>query len=202
MIIPEEILSHFNAQFQDYSKDDYIFYEDEPANYYYQVITGSVKMSSYSLNGQEFIQGVFKPGESFGEPAIFGDFLYPNNAIAMEDCQLARLPKDIFFEILKKHFEIHLKFSHIMSNRLRYKAVLLKEISSYCPDHIILTLLRYMRESSGHSKSDKYQVPYTRQQIADMTGLRVETVIRNVKKLQKEGKVLIENHKIVLPENI
>lgn len=202
MIIPEEILSHFNAQFQDYSKDDYIFYEDEPANYYYQVITGSVKMSSYSLNGQEFIQGVFKPGESFGEPAIFGDFLYPNNAIAMEDCQLARLPKDIFFEILKNHFEIHLKFSHIMSNRLRYKAVLLKEISSYCPDHIILTLLRYMRESSGHSKSDKYQVPYTRQQIADMTGLRVETVIRNVKKLQKEGKVLIENHKIVLPENI
>jgi CRP-like cAMP-binding protein len=202
MIIPEEILSQFNAQFQDYSKDDYIFYEDEPANYYYQVITGSVKMSSYSLNGQEFIQGVFKPGESFGEPAIFGDFLYPNNAIAMEDCQLARLPKDIFFEILKNHFEIPLKFSHIMSNRLRYKAVLLKEISSYCPDHIILTLLRYMRESSGHSKSDKYQVPYTRQQIADMTGLRVETVIRNVKKLQKEGKVLIENHKIVLPENI
>ncbi|HBH23718.1 MAG TPA: Crp/Fnr family transcriptional regulator [Cytophagales bacterium] len=163
MIIPEEILSQFNAQFQDYSKDDYIFYEDEPANYYYQVITGSVKMSSYSLNGQEFIQGVFKPRESFGEPAIFGDFLYPNNAIAMEDCQLARLPKDIFFEILKKHFEIHLKFSHIMSNRLRYKAVLLKGISSYCPDPIILTLLRYMRESSGHSKSDKYQAPYTRQ---------------------------------------
>jgi CRP-like cAMP-binding protein len=38
--------------------------------------------------------------------------------------------------------------------------------------------------------------PFTRQQLADMTGLRVETVIRTVKKMEKEGKLCLEGHKI------
>ena len=155
-------------------------------------------MSSYSENGQEFIQGIFKSGQSFGEPAIFGDFPYPNNAIATENSEIARLPKDVFYELLQEHFEIHQKFTSLFSNRLRYKAILLKEISSYCPDHVIMTLLKYLRDNSDIKDKAQFYIPFTRQQIADMTGLRVETVIRTVKKLQKEGKLEIKQHKIYL----
>ncbi len=62
-----------------------------------------------------------------------------------------------------------------------------------------MTLLNYLKkEGSSSTKSDKYQVPFTRQQIADMTGLRVETVIRAVKKLEDDGKLKIVGHKIQL----
>jgi CRP-like cAMP-binding protein len=44
--------------------------------------------------------------------------------------------------------------------------------------------------------ADKIIIPFTRQQLADMTGLRVETVIRTVKKMEKDGKLKIEGHKI------
>ena len=100
MIIPIELLKEKKAYFFEAQKDDYIFAEDEPASFYFQVISGTVKMSSYSESGQEFIQGIFKAGQSFGEPAIFGDFPYPNNAIATEKSELARLPRDIFIELL------------------------------------------------------------------------------------------------------
>ncbi len=199
MIIPVDLLQANKAHFFRADKDAYIFLEDEPANFYFQVITGTVKMSSYSDNGQEFIQGIFKAGQSFGEPAIFGDFPYPNNAIATEESEIARLPKDVFFHLLQGNFEVHKKFNALFSNRLRYKAILLKEISSYCPDHVIMTLIKYLRDSSGKKSMAGFVVPYTRQQIADMTGLRVETVIRTVKQLQKEGKLEIKEHKIYLP---
>jgi len=198
MIIPIEILTEFKAYIYEIQKDEYIFLEDDPALFYYQVISGSVKMSSYSEDGQEFIQGIFKAGQSFGEPAIFGDFPYPNNAIATEKTELARLPKAVFLELLNTHFDIHKKFTSLMANRLRYKAILLKEISSYCPDHIIITLLKYLRDNSEHKGQSNYCVPYTRQEIADMTGLRVETVIRTVKKLQQDGRLNIIQHKIYL----
>ncbi len=198
MMIPQEILQDKKALFVNIEKDEYIFTEDEPATFYFQVISGSVKMSSYSESGQEFIQGIFNAGQSFGEPAIFGDFPYPNNAIATEPSVIAKVPKDVFFEILREHFEIHKKFNALFSNRLRYKAILLKEISSYCPDHVIMTLIKYLRDNSIESKEGEFCVPYTRQQIADMTGLRVETVIRTVKQLQKEGKLDIRSHKIYL----
>ena len=198
MIIPRDLLAEKKAFFFVVKKDEYIFLEDESASFYFQVMSGTVKMSSYSENGQEFIQGLFKAGQSFGEPAIFGDFSYPNNAIATEKSEIARLPKDIFFELLKENFDIQWKFNSLFSNRLRYKSILLKEISSYCPDHVIMTLLNYLRDNSYEKDKAQYYVPFTRQQLADMTGLRVETVIRTVKKLQKNGKLEIKQHKIYL----
>jgi len=145
MIIPRDVLIKNKAHFLEVKKDEYIFQEDDPASFYFQVIQGTVKMSSYSENGQEFIQGIFKAGQSFGEPAVFGDFPYPNNAIATEDSEIAKLPKDVFFDVLKDNFDVHKKFNSLLSNRLRYKAILLKEISSYCPDHVIsLPLLEEM----------------------------------------------------------
>ncbi len=198
MIIPEDILVERKAQVINYKRDDYIFYEDDRPDFYYQIKSGSVKMSSYSTDGQEFIQGVFREGQSFGEPAIFGGFPYPNNAIALEDSVLYRVPVTVFFEILKNNFDLHMKFNLIMSERLRYKSTLLKEISSYSPDHIVMTLLNYIRNEYAEKRDSSFFVPYTRQQIADMTGLRVETVIRTIKKLQKEGKLDIKSHKILL----
>jgi CRP-like cAMP-binding protein len=198
MILPEKILLDYKATLKQYKKDEYIFYEDDNPDYYYQINKGVIKMSSYSSNGQEFIQGIFKSGRSFGEPPLFGNFTYPNNAIAMEDSTVYRLPSAIFFGLLSKNYELHRKFNQILSERLRYKAIILKEISSYCPDHIILTLLNYIRDNSPNKNDSPFLVPNTRQQLADMCGLRVETVIRNIKKLQNEGKIIIKEHKIYL----
>lgn len=199
MIIPEELLKARGGHFFKVARNEYILTEDEKASHYFQVIKGSVKMSSYSSNGQEFIQGIFKTGQSFGEPAIFGDFSFPNNAIALEESTICKLSKDAFFEIVNENPGIQRSFFYILSNRLKYKAILLKEISSYYPDHIILTLLRYIRDNTPGYSGGSFRVPYTRQQIADMSGLRVETVIRTVKKLEGEGKLEINDHKIYLP---
>jgi CRP-like cAMP-binding protein len=198
MIIPEEILNEYKAQVITCQKNDYVFFEDENPDYYHQIISGMIKMSSFSNDGQEFIQGVFYKGQSFGEPAIFGNFPYPSNAIAMEESMLYRLNVSVFFEILKNHFELHRKFNQILAERLRYKSTLLKEISSYSPEHIIMTLLRYIRDRDQQDQGQAFIIPYTRQQIADMTGLRVETVIRTIKKLQMEKKLDIREHKIIL----
>jgi CRP-like cAMP-binding protein len=198
MIIPEEILIEYKAQVIHFNKDDYVFFEDENPDFYFQIKSGIIKMSSFSTDGQEFIQGIFYEGQSFGEPAVFGGFPYPSNAIAMTESILYRLNIAIFFELLKNHFDLHRKFNLILAERLRYKSTILKEISSYSPDHIILTLLRYIREREQPDRTQPFIVPFTRQQIADMTGLRVETVIRTIRKLQQEKKLEIREHKIIL----
>jgi len=41
-----------------------------------------------------------------------------------------------------------------------------------------------------------YKVELTRQQLADLTGLRVETVIRSIKKLEQKGELLIKDRKV------
>jgi CRP-like cAMP-binding protein len=46
-------------------------------------------------------------------------------------------------------------------------------------------------------ESETYRVPFTRQQLADMTGLRVETVIRCIKSMEASGALAIEEGKII-----
>lgn len=177
-------------------KDQVLFHQGDFARDYFQVEAGSVKMYIASPDGQEFIQGIFTAGESFGEPALIGKFPYPGSGKAIENGKVWKLSGDYFEQMLRENFELHMKMTQVLCQRLRYKSMVLSEISSYDPDHRIISLLKYFKSKvSGEGR--RIRIPYTRQQIADMSGLRVETVIRTVKKMEKEGKLVLEGHKIV-----
>ncbi|MBN8820432.1 MULTISPECIES: Crp/Fnr family transcriptional regulator [unclassified Spirosoma] len=195
-MIPAEMLILYGAIEVKLDKDELLFGEGESCLHYFQVQAGAIKMVNYSDEGQEFIQGVFGPGESFGEPPLFDGFPYPGSAMATTASVVCKLRKERFIDLLRDHFEIHLQFSAVFAKRLRYKSMMLRELSSYAPEHRLMTLIEYFRDKSGGSSAQPFQVPFTRQQLADMTGLRVETVIRTISKLHKEGRISLIKHKI------
>lgn len=196
-VFPSKTLEKYHARLVSLRKDQVLFHEGDKALDYFQVEEGSVKMFIASNDGQEFIQGIFAPGESFGEPALIGNFPYPGTVMAIEKSKVWKLPGDYFFQMLKENFELHVKMDQVLCNRLRYKSMVLSEISSYEPEHRIIALLKYFKSKNANpGQVGKMVIPYTRQQLADMSGLRVETVIRTVKKMEKDGKLLLEGHKI------
>lgn len=196
-MFPSKILQQYCAKLHNLRKDQVLFRQGDLASDYYQVESGSVKMFIISPDGQEFIQGIFNAGESFGEPALIGQFPYPGNAGAIEASKVWKLPGDYFFQMLKENFELHMKMDQVLCQRLKYKSMVLTEISTHDPEHRILSLLKYFKGKTETSRgAGKLTVPYTRQQLADMTGLRVETVIRTVKDMEKGGLLQLEDHKI------
>lgn len=195
MIIENAILEQYGAKAVHHQKNEIIISEGKPALYYLQVHQGIVKMNNYSQDGQEFVQGMFKDGESFGEPPLFAEFDYPANAVTVVDSIIWKLPKSNFIHLLKENFDLHFKFCAILSRRLQFKAMIAKEISSHTPEHRLLTLIDYFKEKDISPDKD-YEVPFTRQQLADMTGLRVETVIRSIKALAEKKELEIINRKV------
>ena len=161
---------------------------------FFQVEEGQVRMYILNHDGQEFTQGVFHAGESFGEPALLGDFPYPSSAHAISDGKVWRLSKSSFLQLLKENFELHLKLDQVLCQRLQYKSMILTEISAHTPEHRLVTIMNYLK--SKMNLKEKAIIPYTRQQLADMTGLRVETVIRTIKKMEQNGKLTLERRKI------
>lgn len=196
MIIEPNILENYGTKLVQLHKNEILFPEGGSALFYYQVSKGIIKMNNYSQDGQEFVQGMFKDGESFGEPPLFANFIYPANAVAVIDSVVWKLPKENFIRLLKENFELHLQFCAILSQRLQFKAMIAKEMSSHAPEHRILTLIDYFKEKAGPTKGQYYEVPFTRQQLADMAGLRVETVIRSVKALCEKKELKITNRKV------
>src|SRR5688572_17719800 len=194
-VFPSKILEKYHARLVSLRKDQVLFHGGDKALDYFQIEEGSVKMFIASNDGQEFIQGIFTRGESFGEPALIGNFPYPGGVVALERSKVWKLPGDLFLQMLKENFNLHLKMDQVLCQRLRYKSMVLSEISSYEPEHRIIALLKYYKTKNALSDAvDQMIVPYTRQQLADMSGLRVETVIRTVKKMEKEGKLKLKGH--------
>lgn len=196
-VFPSTILKNYHARLITLKKDQILFQEGDMATDYFQVESGIVKMFSISEEGREFIQGLFHAGEGFGEPALIAKFPYPGGVTAIEPSHVWRLPGTHFFQMLKENFELHMKMDMILCQRLKYKSMVLSEISSHEPEHRIISLLKYYKTKSTEAKgSNRIIIPYTRQQLADMSGLRVETVIRMVKKMEKDKKLTIEGRKI------
>jgi CRP-like cAMP-binding protein len=195
-VFPSKTLEKYHAKLVNLKKDQMLFHEGDQATDYLQVESGTVKMFIVSAEGQEFIQGIFTAGESFGEPALIGKFPYPGSVVAIEPSKVWKLPADYFFQMLRENFDLHLKMDQVLCQRLKYKSMVLSEISSHEPEHRIISLLKHYKLKNHPARADKIIIPYTRQQLADMSGLRVETVIRAVKKMEKERKLSLEGHKI------
>lgn len=194
-LIKKDIALQYGASILSLKKDDVLFHEGDTANFFYQVEEGALKMVTYSLDGKEFIQGLFYQGDCFGEPPLFCDFPYPGSATTLIDTKVLRIPKDRFFNLLRDHFEIHVQLDRILCERLKYKNMILSEISFYDPEHRIISLLSYLK-SKSLTPDQPFQVPLTRQQLADMSGMRVETVIRTIKRMEETGKLQLQDHKV------
>lgn len=193
-MIPENLLLEYGATLENRDASEVILSEKRRADFYFQIKTGEVKMYNLNDQGKEFVQGMFYDGESFGEPPLFADFKYPASAAAVKPTELYKLSKTKLFELLTHNPEINLKFTKALARRLYYKATILKEISVHPPEHRILALIDFLKNRYG--SEGLFQVELTRQQIADLTGQRVETVIRAIKQLEQDGELKLIKHKV------
>ena len=196
MMIPVDTLLAWGATYKKVAAEEMIFREGMEGRFYYQLVSGSVRWVNITDDGREFIQNMIEPGESFGELPLFDDGIYAASAIANKESVILRLHKNTFRQLLKEDPGIHFAFSKLMAQRMRFKFMLLKELACSDPEHRISTLFSYFKESKKNICQSCNQVQLTRQQIADMTGLRVETVIRTIKHLQHKGSLVIDKGKV------
>ena len=195
-MIDTDVLLAWGATYKKLTPEEIIFKEGAACNFYYQLVEGSVRWVNINEEGKEFIQTIVDPGECFGELPLFDDSPFAATAIANSKALILRLHKSTFLQLIKEHPEIHFAFTRLMSERLRYKFMILKELAYNDPQHRISALLNYFKESQRNICPTCFQLQLTRQQIADMTGLRVETVIRTMRHMHESGEVIIKKGKV------
>ncbi|HEY3381719.1 MAG TPA: Crp/Fnr family transcriptional regulator [Vicinamibacterales bacterium] len=196
-MISDTLWLQYGARVVHLEKGETLFDQGTTASSFFQVQTGRVKMVSYNENGREFVQGLFTDGQSFGEPPFFNDVPYPAGAVAVDESTVWKCSREGFLRLLAEHPEIHLQLTKVLSGRLVYKSMMLAEIAVEEAEHRLGTLIEYFRSTEPALSAHPYRVPFTRQQLADMTGLRVETVVRSIKAMELQDILVIEDGKIV-----
>ncbi len=196
MIICEDLLFSRGALLEKYDAADSIFKEGTAAKYYFQIRYGTVKLNTFLEDGKEFVHGLPFDGHCIGESYLFTSHHYAINAIAVTQCEIIKISKTKFLQLLLEKPELMLEINKYTADRLHFRYMISSFLAISDPIVKLLKLFDHLKKYFGFEEAYSFLIPYTRQQIATLTGLRVETVIRYVKKMQEMKLVKIESTKI------
>lgn len=196
MVISEDILFQNGAVVNSYNAKEIIFSEGNYSKCYYQIQDGTVKISTNFDNGKEFVHGFPFKGHCFGESYLLSNKPLAISATALTSCTIISLKKSDYLDLVKNKPEILLDVNCYTAERLHFRYLISSFLAISDPIIKIQKLLDHVKDYFDFSEQYSFQVPYTRIQLASLTGLRVETTIRILKKMQTLRLLKIENGKI------
>lgn len=177
-----------------YSKGDVIFSEGDPAEFFYVVASGRVKVSKLTKSGKEIILEIFGIGDPLGAVAMYKGFPFPASAVALEDTLCILIPRKRFFELLEAHPTLVRGLLLGLTTRLVELTGRLADLTATRVEARLARAFLKMADQMGRDDPRGRFIPLalSRQELADLTGTTIETAIRVMSRWKKEGIVLTE----------
>ena len=177
-----EIILEINRLFEDREivAGQTIYCEGDPAEYLYIVTTGKVKLLRNTSMGREVLLDILQSGEDFGNVAHLNKKGYSESAVAHTSGCILRISAKNFETILVQHPDVTLKVLDAVGKRLEESQEVIKQLSTFSIEARIAAVLIRLAEKLGERKQKGVliQLPFSRRDLAAMTGTTVETVSR------------------------
>lgn len=181
------------TQLRRVDKDTMLFFEGDPATGFFVLLSGRVRIYKSSADGKEYTLHQITPGQMFAEAAIFRGITYPANCMAMEDSEVAFVPKDQFVALITKYPNISLKIIGSLSRWLREFAIKLEDLSL---KEVPARLATYLLRQKQKLKSNSLELDITKSELASELGTISETLSRSLKKLKDLDVIAVEGKHI------
>jgi CRP-like cAMP-binding protein len=185
------------ATVQEAGPREILFLQGDPADRFYAVLEGWVKLYRQTPNGDETVIGIVTRGETFAEAAMFGSGRFPVNAESVAPTRLVCMPARQVMAELRRDFDLTRNILAAMSRHLRDLVQQVEQLKSKSASQRVGNFLLLLIDD--HSKPAPIQLPYDKLLIAARLGMTPETFSRALAKLRDLG-VRSEGNAVVVPE--
>jgi CRP-like cAMP-binding protein len=174
-----------------------LFIENEPADSFFLVLDGWVKLSRLTADGDEITLGLFSQGDSLAEAILQRPDYYAMTGQAVEASRLLTIPAQIFLDQVQGSRELCRNTMLLMARRLLAAQQQLEQISSRpTVQRVALFLLRLCRRPQGPCT---VELPLDKTFIAARLGMQPETLSRAFAKLRQHG-VEVSGDRVAIDE--
>jgi CRP/FNR family transcriptional regulator, nitrogen fixation regulation protein len=171
-------LMHLMGAVMTYPRDAEIFGENEPADYLYKVVSGTVRTYKILSDGRRQVSGFYLPGDIFGlevtdEHTLSAEAISDAKVLVVKRIALSNLAgRDPL--VAQQLFALTGRELHRVQDRI---LLLIKNARER-----VASFLLEMAERA--SENNTIELPMSRQDIADYLGLTIETVCRTLTSLE------------------
>lgn len=200
--LSEEHLAEVSAiaSKRTYGRGEVIFTEGEPADGFFLVASGSVKLSKISSDGKEKVLHFAYASETFAEAAFFGDGRYPAEARALEKVEAFYFPRDAFMGLLERNPRFALNLIVTLSLLVRRFARQIEElIFAEVPTRLAAYLLDVAAKKSTTFQGRTYvDLEIKKGELASHLSTVSETLSRSLKKLKDDGVIEVNGSRVII----
>lgn len=168
-----------------------LIWEGDDAMVVANVVEGMLKLSTSTGDGREQIVGVVYPSDFIGRP--FGQRSH-HSVTALTDARVCMFTRNAFDSFAREHPELEHKLLERtlleLDRARRWMLLLGRKSAAERVATFVLEMSDRLAEAScdvAPLPLDNFELPLTRQQIADVLGLTIETVSRQLSRLRADG---------------
>lgn len=174
------------------SKKDSLYREGDVAHSAYFVTSGVIKCSKSDEYGKELVTHLYTQGEFFG----FIDFLEGaerrESASALEEAELAVIPREDFMDLLHKNHDVSYRFIKMIAGDVLAKEERLLRLAYSPVRERVADALYVLTTRMGNPDHEIPSLRVSREDLAAVAGTATESLIRTLADFKEEK--LIESH--------
>ncbi len=178
-----------------YRKKQIIYSEGNRPSRLYYIVSGKVKLVKTNEDAKELVVGLYKEGDFIGHVPLLENSVYRDSAEAIEESELALIPRDEFDELMKKDITLISLFAKILA----------KDVAEY-QEHLISIAYNSLRKKVAQAlvalnrtfrkNNEDYYIDMSRESLASIAGTATESLIRTLTDFKNEKLIEIKEAKI------
>ena len=189
-----EIYQHSNVV--KYDRKEVIFRQNTRTSHIMFVKSGLIKIFKEGRNNKYIILRIAIPDDFLGLMSIYGGDTHQYSASAIYPSEICFIDIDIFNKILKTNGEFTLKIINLISNDgLFIFDRLMSQSHKQLPGRIADVILYF---SEILYKSNEFEFPFTRRELAELAGTTKESFIRTLAEFKHDKIINLEGARVTI----
>ncbi len=167
---------------------------NHPVRLYY-ILKGKVKTYRTNDDGKELATDIYVPGDFIGYVALLEGGVYKDTAEALEDTEIAIIPKEDFEELVNNNKEVSQKFIRLLAKNISEKenqllGLAYNSLRKKVAEAIVKLQQKYQ------SGDEAFVIDISRESLATIAGTATESLIRTLSDFKSEKMIDIQNGSI------
>jgi CRP-like cAMP-binding protein len=174
--------------------------QGDPATTVYLVLTGRLRVTQTTVDGQQITIRYLGAGEIVGYMAICGGESNPSTVTALDGCELLAWSGHAMIEIMTQHPQVALNAVSVLGRRYYDIQVRLRELSTENVERRLAHALLRLAQQAGRRTARGIEIafPLSRQELAEMTGTTLHTASRTLSGWEERGIIDSGRRRIVV----
>ena len=190
------------------SRKQPLYMEGRRPKYLYYLKKGKIKGYRVHEDGKEYITNLYTPGDYLGYLPLLENAVYGDSAEALEDSELALIPKDEFLSAVYNDVQIATRFIRLIAHNVQEKEERLLSLAygslrKRVAGALVAIEEKFNKTSKSGSDSGRgasagasVGLDISREDIAQYVGTATESLIRTLSDFKAEKLVEIKDGKI------